>query len=221
MTCSIDDCDRPFYGRTWCRLHWDRWRRHGDPLFVASRPPKRPCKVDGCENSSRIQELCRKHYQRLRKTGAPEGVRTKPLEERFWAKVRRGAPDECWEWQGGRYELGYGRFALPGKRHGRAHCFSYELAYGPAPAGMYILHSCDNPPCVNPAHLSAGPQTENMAQMVARGRRKRRFSDEVLAAVRDSAEPQKKLAESFGMSQSYVSLIKRQYRDGMNRSFTA
>jgi len=186
---------------------------------VTPRPAKRSCAVEDCDRTARTKGLCGKHYQRKLKTGDPEGVRTKSLEQRFWEKVAKAGPDECWEWTGARYQLGYGRFVLPGKRHGRAHCFSYELAYGPIPKGMYVLHSCDNPPCVNPAHLSVGTQAQNMDQMVKRERRRRRFPDEVLIAVRDSPEPQRTLAKRYGMSQSYVSTVKRKYRDGMNRTF--
>lgn len=220
-TCSISDCGRNHYGRGWCRLHWERWHRHGDPLYDASRKTSRICGVMDCESMARSAGFCKKHYQRLRRTGDPEGLLTKPLQERFWAKVDRRGPKECWEWRGFRMPDGYGRFSLPGKRHGRAHVYSYELTHGSVAAGQYILHACDNPPCVNPAHLSAGTQAENMDQMVKRSRRGRKLTDAEMIAIRDSAETQRALAKAYGISQSYVSLIKRQYRDGMNRSFTA
>jgi hypothetical protein len=143
------------------------------------------------------------------------------LEARFWAKVDRRGSDECWEWQAGSHREGYGRFAYGGNGSGRAHVFSYELHNGSLPAGLFVLHSCDNPPCVNPAHLSAGTQEENMGQMADRLRWPRKLTDSQMAEIRDSHEIQKVLAHRYGISQAYVSMIKRQYRDGMHRSFTS
>lgn len=91
------------------------------------------------------------------------------LEERFWSKVKKG--DGCWEWQAGKHSGGYGLFHL--SRLGRstqAHRVAYELTHGEIPAGMCILHACDNPPCVNPSHLRLGTQAENRADCVAKGR---------------------------------------------------
>lgn len=84
----------------------------------------------------------------------------------FWSRMdKSGGPDSCWEWTGLRHDYGYGMFL--GRR---AHRFAWELTNGPIPDGLFILHSCDNPPCCNPAHLSSGTQEENLRQMAARGR---------------------------------------------------
>jgi hypothetical protein len=80
---------------------------------------------------------------------------------RFWAKVDRRGPSECWEWTASR-NRGYGQFGLPWRKSpARAHRISYELAKGPIPAGLVIDHLCSNPPCVNPAHLEAVTYLEN------------------------------------------------------------
>lgn len=91
------------------------------------------------------------------------------LAERFWPKVERREPDECWPWKASVTGRGYGRFALSGKaRH--AHRVSYEIANGQAPGDLFVLHRCDNPPCVNPAHLFLGTNTDNVRDAVAKGR---------------------------------------------------
>jgi HNH endonuclease len=107
-----------------------------------------------------------------------------PLAERFWAKVRKGndlyewtgygvsIADACWEWQGCRHRFGHGYIGLGGRKGGTSvvHRVSWELHYGPIPDGLVVRHRCDNPPCVNPAHLLLGTQADNMADMVSRGR---------------------------------------------------
>lgn len=82
--------------------------------------------------------------------------------DRFWAKVDRSG--DCWLWMGKRI-VKYGYF-----NHRRAHRVAWELTHGDIPKGLYVLHSCDNPPCVNPAHLRLGTQFDNMADMHDRGR---------------------------------------------------
>lgn len=87
---------------------------------------------------------------------------------RFWAKVQRAGPDDCWIWLSSRNRKGYGTFWLSGCRS--AHRVSYEMAYGPIPDGMMLLHSCDNPPCVNPRHLSPGTNSDNQRDSAVKGR---------------------------------------------------
>jgi hypothetical protein len=97
----------------------------------------------------------------------------KTLEERFWAKVTKS--DYCWEWAPkSRTSHGYGVIQRGGRGGGLAlaHRLSYELACGPIPEGLCVLHDCDNPPCVNPAHLHLGTKADNMREKVSRGRQK-------------------------------------------------
>ena len=96
------------------------------------------------------------------------------LEDRFWNKVVVGSQDECWEWTGSLCSKGYGTFAKSSAIGNRAWCLahrlSWELANGPIPDGLCILHSCDNPKCVNPRHLSSGTHKDNMQDALHKGR---------------------------------------------------
>jgi len=97
------------------------------------------------------------------------GREQRPLAKRFWEKVAAGDPDECWEWQGSRHPFGYGTINVQ-RRPVTAHRIAYQFAHGDVPAGLYVLHHCDNPPCVNPAHLFLGTAKDNTEDMMAKGR---------------------------------------------------
>lgn len=94
------------------------------------------------------------------------------LEDRFWAKVDKRGSDECWLWTGSLTRSGgYGQIARTRKEGPvRANRVSYELANGQILEGMCVLHECDIPACVNPAHLFLGTRGDNCQDM---GRKKR------------------------------------------------
>jgi hypothetical protein len=92
------------------------------------------------------------------------------LLERLLNKVIVNDVTDCWEWQGGKNNIGYG-LMRDEKRMRTVHRVSYEEhSQTKIPAGMSIMHSCDNPLCANPAHLSVGTHQQNMQDMVAKGR---------------------------------------------------
>lgn len=97
------------------------------------------------------------------------------LEERFWPKVDRSAgPNGCWPWMASRVK-GYGHFGV-GSRTDQtnklviAHRLAWILTHGPVPDGICVCHTCDNPPCCNPAHLWLGTHADNAADREAKGR---------------------------------------------------
>ena len=93
---------------------------------------------------------------------------TDKQKEDFWSRVDVGDPDACWEWMGGRNGDGYGLLTV-NKRHYVAHRVSFEIATGHEPR-LQVLHTCDNPACTNPKHLFEGTRSQNMQDMIAKGR---------------------------------------------------
>lgn len=91
------------------------------------------------------------------------------LEQRFWPKVEVRADDECWPWLAFRNPAGYGTIKnFWGSS--LAHRICWVLHHGGPIEGKHVLHTCDNPACVNPAHLYLGTNEDNIADKVARGR---------------------------------------------------
>lgn len=147
--------------------------------------------------------------------------RTKAAIARFWANVdTSGGPDACWLWTGNTHK-GYGIIAVHRTRG--SHRVSYELANGPIPEGLHVLHACDNRRCVNPVHLSLGTNAENCLdrKLKGRGADKRgekhhlaRLTNADVLEIRRTARPgnHASIAERFGISRKYVSDIVHKQR---------
>ncbi len=132
------------------------------------------------------------------------------LEERFWSKVDK--TDNCWNWTAAKHQFGYGLFNIGGKIL-LAHRVVYALAVGPL-GNFCVCHHCDNPGCVRPVHLFLGTQKDNVRDMMEKGRHSpqpRGLEDSEYEEITRRAKEggnQRMLAAEFGISQSYVSLLK-------------
>ena len=93
-----------------------------------------------------------------------------PIEKRFWEKVKRGSPEQCWEWQAYRDAKGYGVVGVRGSKTEKAHRVAWRLSKGQIPKGKQCCHHCDNPPCCNPNHLFIGTPKDNTLDCIVKGR---------------------------------------------------
>ena len=96
--------------------------------------------------------------------------------DRFWPKVDIKSFDECWLWMAYEERNGYGVFRF-NKKIWKAHRFSYLLHYGSIPNQLFILHKYDERLCVNPNHLFAGTNSDNMQDMISKGRNNHLFGN--------------------------------------------
>lgn len=181
------------------------------------------CSVNACGRDVKGRGLCGAHYARFKRTGtvgtdpvAPSGVI--PQSIRFWAKVTKGGPDDCWIWTGALNEHGYGVMRPTGKRTGpslKVHRYSAQLA-GMDIAGRVVRHKvCDNPPCVNPTHLAVGTQGDNVTDCVSKGRTNRGVRNahaklteveviEIRARYAAGGTLMRQLGDEYGVSQGTV-----------------
>lgn len=142
--CSISECERPSFCRTWCRFHWQRWYRYGDPLI------EKPARIVGDDK--------RRFWSKVNKNG----------------DIPVYAPHlgPCWTWIGHRNPYGYGTFAAgsgTAKRQWLAHRWSYLQQHGSLPsAGLELDHLCRNRACVRPDHLDPVTGYENMIRGMSR-----------------------------------------------------
>ena len=136
--------------------------------------------------------------------------------ERFWNKVNKQAENGCWEWAAYRIRGGYGQFKLDGTME-LAHRTSWMFEHGPIPAGLLVLHHCDNPSCVNPAHLFLGTQADNMRDKAEKGRASRlpgesngmaKLTEADVHAIRSDNRSQRTIAADYGVGKTMIGDIK-------------
>lgn len=157
------------------------------------------------------------------------GHQKRSVRDRFWAKVDKAGSvpvhvselGNCWLWMGYRTPRGYGKIGKPGiHATALAHRVAYELQIGPIPAGLHVLHRCDNPPCVRGSHLFTGTDADNMADMVAKGRgnaprgeaqHRAKLTEQDVRIIRERYAAggirQSDLAAEYGIPQTAISAI--------------
>jgi hypothetical protein len=148
------------------------------------------------------------------------------FDSRFWSWVDQSAgPEACWPWLGKHQTRGYGRYRLGGRSH-FAHRKALALVAGDPPsAGLLALHSCDNPPCCNPAHLRWGTPADNQADRRQRGRDRsgRAKIDPVdLMRLRGEGLSYSELAAHFGVDQANIGkALKREEKRALLKALIA
>lgn len=144
----------------------------------------------------------------------------KRFEESYIPEPNSG----CWLWLGcERGSNGYGSLKVNGKSV-VAHRYSWEIHHGPIPSKIFVCHKCDNPACVNPKHLFLGSPSDNINDMVRKGRMNctgpknakrgeqnwnHRLTSEQVIAIRNDLRPQRVIAQEYGVTQAMISSIVR------------
>jgi len=137
-------------------------------------------------------------------------------EDRLLSKLVKEPTIGCWIWTGSRTAHGYGMIKVIGRMM-YCHRLSYEIFCGPIPHRLCVLHKCDVASCCNPLHLFIGTQSDNVADMVDKGRQQRiageekpnsKLSSEIVAEIRSIHQQgligYKRLAKRFGVSATTI-----------------
>jgi hypothetical protein len=128
--------------------------------------------------------------------------------DRFWSRVDKNAPNGCWLWIGTVTRGGYGVMHTVGGGRVIATRISLNLSGVDVPDDLYVLHRCDNPPCVNPAHLFVGSAADNAKDAALKGRiPQSRLSADDVRTIRDmksGGESAREIARVFRISKSHV-----------------
>ncbi len=132
------------------------------------------------------------------------------LPARFWMKVTRGGPLECWLWNGAKNSGGYGVVQIDGGAK-TASRVSWGLTFGSIPNGLFVCHSCDTPSCVNPRHLFLGSAKDNSFDMTTKGRGRRgeqstrsKLNNPKVRFIRESNLSVNELAKQFGLGKATI-----------------
>lgn len=142
-------------------------------------------------------------------------------EQRFFKRVNVGAPDECWEWTGSRNQKQWhGQWRNKSGQIELTHRAAWRMFKCEIPPGMFVLHKCDNPICVNPSHLWLGTQSENCKDMWSKGRARPKSSigekhgmskvnESIVREIRSSSLSGVELARQFGITTTTVCDIRK------------
>lgn len=169
-TCSIEGCERPRKARGWCKSHWQRWSRTGDPgagtpvVAFSTSAKSATCSIEDCTNPVKHRGWCGMHYQRWQRHGDPRAeaiARYGSFADSFNANIS-SAPDKngCILWTGATTAAGYGRVQARGDS-AYAHRYAWEQANRALTPDELVDHICHQTRCVNPDHLRVATRAEN------------------------------------------------------------
>lgn len=159
--------------------------------------------------------------------GSVDGATTFRAKTKLLKRVLEEPNSGCWLWEGAASGPGYGTIWFDGRTYA-THRLSWEVHRGPIPEGLFVLHHCDTPACVNPDHLFVGTQQDNFDDMRSKGRWWRPsgenhhaalITNETAAAIRaryaEGGITQFDVGEEFGVTQGLVNRIvkRRSYKD--------
>lgn len=186
------------------------------------------CRANDCTRKAVCKGLCDKHYRRLLKHGSENDYGNRVVDEgndleRFHKKYKVDDETGCWLWIAGTRPNSKG--VLYGRHHMQkggsigAHRFSYMTHVGPIPDGKYVCHRCDTPLCVNPDHLFVGSHSDNMKDMVNKGRSfrgrgekkkgKAKLTNEEAKEILNMDGTYSEIGKIYGVSASVIGRIKR------------
>jgi hypothetical protein len=184
------------------------------------------CCIKECDLPVLALGLCNKHWQRNNQYGSPAAItrqsflmRGKTAVERFNLQHKK-MEGGCWEWTSTIDSDGYGIFGatLHDVRYKRAHRFSWALHNDkPVPTYMHVCHTCDNPRCVNPAHLWLGTNEDNMKDKMRKGRQRTargqdsassKLTEIQVREILNDPRPHSLLAHEYGVTTMTISDIK-------------
>ena len=225
-TCSIDGCGKPQKAKRMCTMHYTRQRRGQDITAPQKRVPRyngQTCEAPGCTEPAKANSLCGPHEARYRRHGDYD-LRILPANTPMPARLDDGLPHKpqngCWEWQKATSN-GYGVVTKPHDAGTQlAHRAAFEAWVAPIPPNTHVLHTCDNPPCCNPAHLFLGDDQDNSDDKLAKKRNHNgertyghKLTDAQVTQIRSAYTgergQQARLAEQYGVTAGQISLIVR------------
>lgn len=231
FTCSIDGCNGAIVARQLCNKHYIRLMRHGSPLasirgLNRSAPvvpsDGSPVVKSGRDRNKQVLLKCIRcgshfHPRHTREESSKycsEECAYIPTDDEVRDRLIQSAvvnDNGCWMWVGQTGGGGYGQTTYRGGPV-KASRLAYTMFKGEIPKGLMVCHSCDVPRCINPDHLFLGTASDNMRDMVKKGRhgaRKwRKLSDEQVRLIRSDSRPHRTIAAAFGISATTVHIVK-------------
>lgn len=177
------------------------------------------CAVKGCPSKSSVRGMCSAHYNRLQRYGDPLAGHPFKFQAVPWLRDAVATRDrsECWEWPFGKISTGYGLVTFNKRRELATHvALLLDGKPPPPPPSNHALHSCDNPGCVNPAHLSWGTNGDNIADRMAKGRSYAgerhawtKLTEVDVRAIKQDTRSASEIGPEYGVTASNISAIRR------------